>query len=176
MTEFKQIVGRGTRVHEDTKKFYFTLIDFRGATSHFADPDFDGDPVQIYEPGEGDPITPPDDAPNTPHGGEEPPPIFLAPMKPSSISRACCCREGETSARFTSMALAPASSPSASNISMRTANLSPNPFATSPRLHSRSTSPALTISLSGEKPPSASRRSSRNWKPRASRSTPSQPS
>jgi type I site-specific restriction endonuclease len=33
MTEFKQIVGRGTRVHEDTKKFYFTLIDFRGATN-----------------------------------------------------------------------------------------------------------------------------------------------
>jgi type I restriction enzyme, R subunit len=63
MTEFKQIVGRGTRVHEDTKKFYFTLIDFRGATGHFADPDFDGDPVQIYEPGEDDPITPPDDAP-----------------------------------------------------------------------------------------------------------------
>jgi len=63
MTEFKQIVGRGTRVHEDTKKFFFTLIDFRGATSHFADPDFDGDPVQIYEPGDGDPITPPDDAP-----------------------------------------------------------------------------------------------------------------
>ena len=63
MTEFKQIVGRGTRVHEDSKKFYFTLIDFRGATSHFADPDFDGDPVQIYTPGDGDPITPPDDAP-----------------------------------------------------------------------------------------------------------------
>lgn len=63
MTEFKQIVGRGTRVHEDTKKFYFTLIDFRGATAHFADPDFDGDPVQIYEPVDGDPITPPEDAP-----------------------------------------------------------------------------------------------------------------
>ena len=62
MTEFKQIVGRGTRVHEDTKKFFFTLIDFRGATSHFADPDFDGDPVQIYQPGEDDPITPPDAA------------------------------------------------------------------------------------------------------------------
>jgi type I restriction enzyme R subunit len=60
MTEFKQIVGRGTRVHEDTRKFYFTLIDFRGATSHFADPDFDGEPAQIYEPGEGDPIAPPD--------------------------------------------------------------------------------------------------------------------
>src|ERR1700731_1382974 len=63
MTEFKQIVGRGTRVHEDTKKFYFTLIDFRGATSHFADPLFDGPPEQIYEPGEDDPITPPDDEP-----------------------------------------------------------------------------------------------------------------
>ena len=65
MTEFKQIVGRGTRVHEDTKKFFFTLIDFRGATTHFADPDFDGDPVQIYEPGEDSPISPPDDAPTT---------------------------------------------------------------------------------------------------------------
>src|SRR5450631_4195433 len=63
MTEFKQIVGRGTRVHEDTKKFYFTLMDFRGATAHFADPDFDGEPVQIYVPGPEDPITPPDDAP-----------------------------------------------------------------------------------------------------------------
>ncbi|WP_312367752.1 EcoAI/FtnUII family type I restriction enzme subunit R [Ensifer sp.] len=63
MTEFKQIVGRGTRVHEDTQKFYFTLMDFRGATNHFADPEFDGDPVQIYEPGEADPVTPPDAEP-----------------------------------------------------------------------------------------------------------------
>jgi type I restriction enzyme R subunit len=70
MTEFKQIVGRGTRVHEDTKKFYFTLIDFRGATSHFADPDFDGEPVQIYEPGDGDPIAPPDNMPSTDEDGE----------------------------------------------------------------------------------------------------------
>lgn len=73
MTEFKQIVGRGTRVHEDTKKFYFTLIDFRGATNHFADPDFDGDPVQIYEPGADDPITPPDEVP-TIDGGDPTPP------------------------------------------------------------------------------------------------------
>src|SRR3954463_147914 len=65
MTEFKQIVGRGTRVHEDTKKFYFTLIDFRGATSHFADPEFDGEPVQIYEPAPDDPVAPPDDVPTT---------------------------------------------------------------------------------------------------------------
>ena len=63
MTEFKQIVGRGTRVHEETKKYYFNLVDFRKATNHFADPDFDGEPVQIYEPGEDDPVTPQDDLP-----------------------------------------------------------------------------------------------------------------
>jgi type I restriction enzyme R subunit len=61
MTEFKQIVGRGTRVHEDTRKLFFTLMDFRGASSHFADPDFDGEPVQIYQPGPDDPVTPPDE-------------------------------------------------------------------------------------------------------------------
>ena len=60
MTEFKQIVGRGTRVHEESQKYYFTLVDFRGASSHFADKDFDGDPVQIYEPGEHDPPEPPE--------------------------------------------------------------------------------------------------------------------
>jgi type I restriction enzyme, R subunit len=75
MTEFKQIVGRGTRVHEDTRKFYFTLMDFRGATSHFADPEFDGEPVQIYEPSDGDPITPPDDAPPTSTDDDSVPPV-----------------------------------------------------------------------------------------------------
>ncbi len=50
MTEFKQIVGRGTRLREDHGKFYFTIMDFRNATDNFADPDFDGEPVQIYEP------------------------------------------------------------------------------------------------------------------------------
>jgi len=70
MTEFKQILGRGARVHEDTKKYYFTLIDFRKVTNHFADPEFDGEPVQIYEPGEDDPVTPPDDVP--PIEGEDP--------------------------------------------------------------------------------------------------------
>lgn len=74
MTEFKQIIGRGTRVHEDTKKFYFTIIDFRGATTHFADPDFDGEPVQIYEPGEDDPVNPPDGEPPGGDGGGPIPP------------------------------------------------------------------------------------------------------
>ena len=71
MTEFKQILGRGTRVHEESKKFYFTLIDFRGATNHFADKDFDGLPVQIYEPAEGDPVELPDSVPLV-DDGEEP--------------------------------------------------------------------------------------------------------
>jgi type I restriction enzyme R subunit len=74
MTEFKQIIGRGTRVHEDTQKLFFTVMDFRGATSHFADPEFDGEPVQIYQPGPDDPITPPDDAPQTGDDGEPLPP------------------------------------------------------------------------------------------------------
>jgi type I restriction enzyme, R subunit len=50
MTEFKQIIGRGTRINEGYGKFFFTIIDFKKATELFADPDFDGDPVQIYEP------------------------------------------------------------------------------------------------------------------------------
>ena len=50
MTEFKQIIGRGTRINEDYGKFWFTIMDFKKATELFADPAFDGDPVQIYEP------------------------------------------------------------------------------------------------------------------------------
>lgn len=59
MTEFKQIIGRGTRIREDYGKFFFTIIDFRKVTNLFADPDFDGDPVQIYEPKSGEEIKPP---------------------------------------------------------------------------------------------------------------------
>ena len=61
MTEFKQIIGRGTRINEDYDKYYFTIIDFKKATELFADPDFDGDPVQIYEPKSDDSPVPPDD-------------------------------------------------------------------------------------------------------------------
>jgi len=61
MTEFKQIIGRGTRVREDYNKLFFTIMDFRGVTELFADPEFDGDPVVIYRPKEGDPITPPEE-------------------------------------------------------------------------------------------------------------------
>jgi type I restriction enzyme R subunit len=50
MCEFKQIIGRGTRVRDDYGKFYFNILDYTGsATHHFADPDFDGDPALIDE-------------------------------------------------------------------------------------------------------------------------------
>lgn len=61
MTEFKQIIGRGTRINEDYNKLFFTIMDFKRATALFADPDFDGDPVQIYEPGPDDTPVPPDE-------------------------------------------------------------------------------------------------------------------
>ncbi|MBX7244056.1 MAG: DEAD/DEAH box helicase family protein [Candidatus Sumerlaeaceae bacterium] len=80
MTEFKQIIGRGTRINEDYNKYFFTIMDFKRATALFADPAFDGDPVQIYEPGTDDPAVPPDtpegeegDDPDSPEGdGQEP--------------------------------------------------------------------------------------------------------
>jgi len=50
MTEFKQIIGRGTRVRDDYGKLFFNIIDYTGsATRLFADPEFDGDPVEITE-------------------------------------------------------------------------------------------------------------------------------
>jgi len=58
MTEFKQIIGRGTRVVEKKDKLYFTIMDFRNATRLFQDKTFDGDPVQIYEPTPKDSVTP----------------------------------------------------------------------------------------------------------------------
>jgi type I restriction enzyme R subunit len=62
MTEFKQVIGRGSRIKEEYGKLYYTIMDFRNATRLFYDPAFDGEPVQIYEPGEDDPIVPPEDA------------------------------------------------------------------------------------------------------------------
>lgn len=57
MTEFKQIIGRGTRINEEYGKTYFTIMDFRNVTNLFADPDFDGDPVMIKQVGEDDDLS-----------------------------------------------------------------------------------------------------------------------
>jgi type I restriction enzyme, R subunit len=75
VAEFKQIIGRGTRLREDFDKLYFTIMDFRKVTELFARPDFDGDPVVIYEPeGDESPVPPDDVEPPPPAGaGEDPP-------------------------------------------------------------------------------------------------------
>ena len=87
MTEFKQIIGRGTRINEDYGKLFFTIMDFKKATELFADPDFDGDPVQIYVPGPDDPPTPPDDPeepvpPRDPGEESDPPEVIGDPIPP----------------------------------------------------------------------------------------------
>ena len=53
MTEFKQIVGRGTRLRTDKGKWHFEILDFRNATQLFKDPEFDGDPEPPQGGGEG---------------------------------------------------------------------------------------------------------------------------
>jgi len=78
MTEFKQIIGRGTRVRDDYDKLFFNILDYTGsATRLFADPDFDGEPATLTEqdidkPIEPDPPIPPD--PPEPPEPPEPPP------------------------------------------------------------------------------------------------------
>lgn len=77
ISEFKQIIGRGTRIREDYQKLYFTIMDFKGATRLFADPAFDGEPVVIYEPKPDEPIVPPDDGPEQPGIIGDPAPPYM---------------------------------------------------------------------------------------------------
>src|SRR5690625_4530289 len=83
-TEFKQIIGRGTRINEEYGKYSFTIMDFRGVTDLFADPDFDDDPIQVYRPKDGDSPVPPEDDPEwneeddySGNNGEIPPDITI---------------------------------------------------------------------------------------------------
>jgi type I restriction enzyme R subunit len=80
MTEFKQIIGRGTRINEDYDKYWFTIMDFKKATELFADENFDGEPVQIYEPKPGEPPVPPDEPEDV--GGNQPPNLPEPPLPP----------------------------------------------------------------------------------------------
>jgi len=79
MIEFKQIIGRGTRLFDG--KDYFTIYDFVKAYEHFNDPEWDGEPVEPVPPrprgGGEDPAPPPsgDDDGGGPEGGEEDPPV-----------------------------------------------------------------------------------------------------
>ncbi len=73
MTTFKQIIGRGTRIHEESNKYYFTIMDFKKATELFNDPQFDGNPVVIYEPDDDDDPVPPDPPPGDDDGDDDGP-------------------------------------------------------------------------------------------------------
>lgn len=72
MTEFKQIIGRGTRINDDYHKHWFTILDFKKATELFADPDFDGEPVQVYQPHSNDAPIVPEDEQAAPYDVENP--------------------------------------------------------------------------------------------------------
>jgi type I restriction enzyme R subunit len=86
MTEFKQVIGRGTRLYPDEGKIYFTIMDFRNVSKLFADPGFDGEPVAVtdvvWKPGE-DPeppeLVPPEPIPPEPVPPEPVPPEPLPP-------------------------------------------------------------------------------------------------
>jgi len=84
MTEFKQIIGRGTRVRDDYDKLFFNILDYTGsATRMFADPDFDGEPEQVHE----EDIDRPE-PPEPPEGPEpEPPPPGPLPPEPPEEPR-----------------------------------------------------------------------------------------
>ena len=82
MTEFKQIIGRGTRVRSDYGKLWFSILDYTGsATRLFADPDFDGDPIEppTETPIDG-PVEPPE--PREPTEPPEGPTISDPPPEP----------------------------------------------------------------------------------------------
>ncbi len=70
MTEFKQIIGRGTRINEEFGKQYFTIIDFRNATALFADKNFDGEPIKIKETKQDEDLGGEEFTSNDPDGGD----------------------------------------------------------------------------------------------------------
>ena len=83
MTLFKQIIGRGTRLREDLGKSWFTILDFKRATELFADKDFDGDPVQVYQPKDDEPVVPPEPQPENTGAGLNASPLADPTLPPS---------------------------------------------------------------------------------------------
>ena len=140
-------------MHEDTRKLYFTLMDFRGATNHFADPDFDGEPVQIYEPGEDDPITPPDEDVSPPQEDGDETNGDVLPDPPAKGGRHKVYVDGVRAFIL------------AERISYvdQYGKLITESCVTSPRKLSRNASPAWTTSSGAGRPPSASRPLSMSW-------------
>ncbi len=84
MTKFKQVIGRGTRIDEENGKMYFTILDFRNATSLFAEKSFDGDPIRIKEVDEGEDLGDIEDEPDTGCGEGESEGISDPPLPPTT--------------------------------------------------------------------------------------------
>lgn len=74
--EFKQIIGRGTRLNPDYGKNFFTIMDFRGVTRLFSDPDFDGEPITVID---GDNSLPKDEQDTSNTKTEPDEPVFTPP-------------------------------------------------------------------------------------------------
>ena len=87
MTEFKQIIGRGTRLLPDYGKLYFTILDFRNASRLFADPDFDGPAEVVIDISSDDPVVEPEtpDDPSNPADPDSTPIPPIEPPKPPFI-------------------------------------------------------------------------------------------
>ena len=162
MTEFKQIIGRGTRIREDFGKTYFTIMDFRNVTRLFADPDFDGDPVQIYEPGPHDPTVPPEGEPGDGQDAGDSLPPDLRQQQPSALPIDQSGARSTTSTRWKSRFW-----PSASSIWIERAICRPSRSATSAaRTCARSLPRWTTFSSVGARP-TAKRPFWRSWSSRA---------
>ena len=163
MTEFKQIIGRGTRVRDDYGKLFFNIIDYTGsATRLFADPDFDGDPVLITEEemdATGETV------------GE---PTVVEEQEPVQVDEATSCQPAPAShstttrdrrGNFMWMAVWSRSPPMSSRTSMPTAGGSRprNSRNTPPRAFAACIPPPPSCAPSGAHPTSAPR-SSRPWR------------
>lgn len=87
MTEFKQIIGRGTRVREDLGKLYFTIFDFRDVTRLFHDPDFDG-PIEQQDDFEPNKLGPgPERPPKVPKDPGDKKPKYILGGTSVSVSK-----------------------------------------------------------------------------------------
>ncbi len=165
LIEFKQIVGRGTRIHEDTGKLWFTVMDFKRATELFADPDFDGDPVVIYEPGPDEPVNPPDpegDPPGEPDPGPAPPALVQAPVQARTPGVRATSSAGSTSP----------SSASASSTTTPMGASSPSRSKTTPATPYAPSMRASTTSCGAGRPRTKRTSSSTSSKNKACSSTP----
>ena len=165
MTEFKQIIGRGTRINEDFGKFYFTIMDFRNVTALFADKDFDGDPVRVKVASQDDDISGRGRGGRrrTSHrhahgqGGR----LSRSPRSPTSPSSPKIRPVPRDAARSPSMASRSSSSKSASSTWARMAGSSPRACATT---RGRTSAPATPRSIPSSPRGNRPTRSALSWK------------